>query len=275
MLNTSYTKPTFNYNLLLIQSVNLFDNSFVQRIKQKKSQNYIKHFSNAQKLTPYYNYSYQFTTLYNHDWIFIFGIMLLIFLTFIKVHFPQVIKKQIASVINFKFAIQLVNDKSSIIQKSFCFLLVLYVLSLTLFLTASIYYFYPESIHNPYLFIIVLSFVLIFYILKILLYLFIAYLTDNMVQTKLILLHHSVYYRNFALFLTPLSIAIFFIHMRIFTIFFALMALLFVFFSAMRIYRAIILSLQMKFSYLFIFLYLCTIEIIPLLYSYKMLLIWI
>ncbi|MGQ9847393.1 MAG: DUF4271 domain-containing protein, partial [Bacteroidales bacterium] len=275
MLNTSSIKPIFNYDSLLTEAKGLFENSFTQKILQKNSQKYTEYYISAKKLLPYYNYSERFITLYNHDWVIILGIILLVFLTYVKVQFPQVIRKLINSIVNFQYARQLVDEKSGIVQKSSWFLLSLFVISFSLFLTAFIYYINPASIRNPYLFLVVLSFVLGFYILKISLYLFIAYLTDTLAQTKLILLHYSVYYRNFSLFLTPVSIVLYFIHFRLFAVFFALIALLFVVFSIMRIYRAIFLSLQMRFSYLFIFLYLCTIEIMPLLYSYKMLIMWV
>lgn len=274
MLNLSYIKPAFNYDSLLNESTGLFENSFSQQILQKTPQKYTEHYISAQKLTPYYNYSDQFITLYNHDWIFITGIILLVLLTYVRVQFPQVIKKLITSIINFQYAKQLVDEKSGIIQKSSWFLLSLFVISFSLFLTAFMYYINPESLRNSYLFLVILIFVSLFYLLKILLYLFIAYLTDTLVQTRLILSHYSVYYRNFSLFFTPLSIVLYFIHLRLFAVLFALMVLFFIVFSFMRIYRAIFLSLQMRFSYLFIFLYLCTIEIIPLLYSYKMLIMW-
>lgn len=275
MLNYSYIKPAFNYDSLLTNSTGLFKNSFTQKILQKTPQKYTEHYVSAKKLTPYYNYSDQFITLYNRDWVLITGIILLVFLTYIRVQFPQVIKKLLTSIINFQFAKQLVDEKSGIIQKSSWFLLTLFVISFSLFLTAFIYYIKPESLRNPYLFLVILVFVSVFYLLKILLYLFIAYLTDTLDQTRLIMSHYSVYYRNLSLFFTPLSIVLYFIHLRLFAVLLALMVLFFIVFSLMRIYRAIFLSLQMRFSYLFIFLYLCTIEIIPILYSYKVLVMWV
>jgi hypothetical protein len=173
------------------------------------------------------------------------------------------------------FAKQLVNEKSSVVQKSSWFLLTLFVISFSLFLSAFIYYINPDSAHNPYLFLLVFLFVSGFYLLKISLYFLIGYLTDNLSQTRLIMSHFSVFYRNLSLLFTPLSLVLFFIQLRFLASILIVMVLLFVIFSLMRIYRAFFLSLQMKFSYLFIFLYLCTIELIPLLYSYKILKMWV
>lgn len=275
MLTTSYIKPAYHYDSLATQLSNIEANPFAQKILLKKTKEYTETYQHAKTLTPYYNFSGQFVSLYNHDWVFVVGILLLIFMTYIKVQFSQVIKRLITSVVNFQFAKQLVNEKSGIVQKSSWFLLMLFVISFSLFLSASIYYLNPNSTHNPYLFIIVFLFVSVFYLLKISLYFLVGYLTDNLSQTKLMMSHFSVFYRNLSLLFIPLSIVLFFIQFRLLASLLAVMVLLFIIFSFMRIYRAFFLSLQMGFSYLFIFLYLCTIEIIPLLYSYKILIMWV
>lgn len=275
MLTISYIKPAYHYDSLATQRNTTEVNPFAQKLLLKTPKEYTEQYQHAKIVQPYYNFSEQFVSLYNHDWILVVGIMLLIFMTYVKVQFSQVIKRLLTSVVNFQFAKQLVNEKSSIVQKSSWFLLTLFVISFSLFLSAFIYYINPDSAHNPYLFLLVFLFVSGFYLLKISLYFLIGYLTDNLSQTRLIMSHFSVFYRNLSLLFTPLSLVLFFIQLRFLASILIVMVLLFVIFSLMRIYRAFFLSLQMKFSYLFIFLYLCTIELIPLLYSYKILKMWV
>jgi hypothetical protein len=275
MLTISYIKPAYHYDSLATQRNTTEANPFAQKLLLKTPKEYTEQYQHAKIVQPYYNFSEQFVSLYNHDWILVVGIMLLIFMTYVKVQFSQVIKRLLTSVVNFQFAKQLVNEKSSVVQKSSWFLLTLFVISFSLFLSAFIYYINPDSAHNPYLFLLVFLFVSGFYLLKISLYFLIGYLTDNLSQTRLIMSHFSVFYRNLSLLFTPLSLVLFFIQLRFLASILIVMVLLFVIFSLMRIYRAFFLSLQMKFSYLFIFLYLCTIELIPLLYSYKILKMWV
>ncbi|HOU99050.1 MAG TPA: DUF4271 domain-containing protein [Bacteroidales bacterium] len=275
MLTISYIKPAYHYDSLATQRNTTEVNPFAQKLLLKTPKEYTEQYQHAKIVQPYYNFSEQFVSLYNHDWILVVGIMLLIFMTYVKVQFSQVIKRLLTSVVNFQFAKQLVNEKSSVVQKSSWFLLTLFVISFSLFLSAFIYYINPDSAHNPYLFLLVFLFVSGFYLLKISLYFLIGYLTDNLSQTRLIMSHFSVFYRNLSLLFTPLSLVLFFIQLRFLASILIVMVLLFVIFSLMRIYRAFFLSLQMKFSYLFIFLYLCTIELIPLLYSYKILKMWV
>jgi len=275
MLTISYIKPAYHYDSLATQRNTTEANPFAQKLLLKTPKEYTEQYQHAKIVQPYYNFSEQFVSLYNHDWILVVGIMLLIFMTYVKVQFSQVIKRLLTSVVNFQFAKQLVNEKSSVVQKSSWFLLTLFVISFSLFLSAFIYYINLDSAHNPYLFLLVFLFVSGFYLLKISLYFLIGYLTDNLSQTRLIMSHFSVFYRNLSLLFTPLSLVLFFIQLRFLASILIVMVLLFVIFSLMRIYRAFFLSLQMKFSYLFIFLYLCTIELIPLLYSYKILKMWV
>jgi len=275
MLTISYIKPAYHYDSLATQRNTTEANPFAQKLLLKTPKEYTEQYQHAKIVQPYYNFSEQFVSLYNHDWILVVGIMLLIFMTYVKVQFSQVIKRLLTSVVNFQFAKQLVNEKSSVVQKSSWFLLTLFVISFSLFLSAFIYYINPDSAHNPYLFLLVFLFVSGFYLLKISLYFLIGYLTDNLSQTRLIMSHFSVFYRTLSLLFTPLSLVLFFIQLRFLASILIVMVLLFVIFSLMRIYRAFFLSLQMKFSYLFIFLYLCTIELIPLLYSYKILKMWV
>lgn len=275
MLQYSNIKPDLNYDSLTVCREYNAVNPFASTVFKQQSKIYTETYKNVQNILPYYDYSNKFNAFYNKDWIFVLGILMLFWLTYIKNQFPQVIKKLVVSIYNFQFARQIVDEKSGIMQKSSWFLLSLYVFIVSFLLYGFILYLNPALGTIKYLYLMILAFVLVFYILKVALYISIGYFTDTLNQTKLVLSHFSVYYRNMTLFFAPLSIILYFVHIAYFKYFLFLILLVFSVFSLMRIYRGIFLTIQMKFSYLFIFLYLCAIEIIPLMYSYKFITTWV
>jgi len=274
MLSTSYIKPLYNYDSLIYRPIHAIPNRFAQTVLNISPKQYTEHYPNAKTLMPYYNHAEYSYTLFHHDGVFFLGLTMLIWLTYINVQFPQVIKRLLNSIYNFQYARQLVDEKSGIVQKSSWFLLILFIFSFSLFLTAFIFYIKPSTAQmSLYLYIFV--FVALFYMLKVALFFTLGYLTDTLSETKLILSHFSVFYRNISLLFTPLSIILFFMQIQNLKYLFVLMWFIFLILTLIRIYRGLFLSYQMKFSYLFIFLYLCSVEIIPLLYSYKILIMWL
>lgn len=269
MLQNNIIKANFKYDTLNTHEVNKNVNFSVSTLFKQHNKTYTETYENVQNVLPSYDYSNNFNAFYNKDWIFILGILLLFWLTYIKNHFPQIIKKLVISIFNFQLARQLVEEKSNIIQKTSWFLLIIYIFTVSLLLYCFILYLNPALATIKFLYLMILGSALVFYILKFALYLSIGYFTDTLNQTKVVLSHFSIYYKNMALFFVPLSIILYFVHITFFKYLLFFILLLFLLFSLMRVYRGIFLTRQMKFSYLFIFLYLCIIEIIPLMYCYK------
>jgi len=270
MLYNSNIKPLYNYDSLVNTPSQTIPNLFVQNILKTNPKQFTEHYPQAHTLLPHYNYAENNHTLFHHNGVFFLGLTMLIWLTYIRVQFPQVIKRLITSIYNFQYARQLVDKKSGIMQKSSWFLLILFLFSFSLFLTAFIFYISPVNI-NTLLYLYILILITLFYTIKVALFLFLGYLTDTIAETKLILSHFSVFYRNISLIFTPLSIILFFIKIYVLKYLFIFIWIVFILLTLMRIYRGLFLYRQMRFSYLYIFLYLCTVEIIPLLYSLKIL----
>lgn len=276
MLQCSFIKPNLNYDSLTVCKEYNIVNPFALKVfNQQNNKIYTEIYAHVQNLKPYYNYSSKFNSFYGKDWIFIVGILMLFGLTYIKNQFPQVIKKLVVSIYNFQFARQIVDEKSGIMQKSSWLLLSLYIFIVSFLIYALILYFNPLLESEKFLYLFVFAYVLAYYLFKVILYLSLGYFTDTLNQTRLVLSHFSVYYRNMTLFFAPLSVILYFVRIDYFKYFLLFILVVFLVLSLLRIYRGIFLTVQMRFSYLFIFLYLCAIEIIPLMYSYKIITSWV
>jgi len=210
------------------------------------------------------------------DFIVLYSIALLAFLTYIKLTFANVYRMLLISLTKIQVARQFINEKSGIVKKASVLLMILFILSMSLFLfSVSQYFSIKFSAYSVINFLIITCLTALFYFLKYFLYKLIAYLSDTLEATNFILNHFTIFYRNLAIFLPPLSIISFFIHNSILPYWLVFVALIIIIFSVIRIYRAFILSYQMNFSFYYFFLYLCTIEILPIIYSVKMLNMWV
>jgi Zn-dependent peptidase ImmA (M78 family) len=89
MLTISYIKPAYHYDSLATQRNTTEANPFAQKLLLKTPKEYTEQYQHAKIVQPYYNFSEQFVSLYNHDWILVVGIMLLIFMTYVKYNFRK------------------------------------------------------------------------------------------------------------------------------------------------------------------------------------------
>ncbi len=270
----SYIKPL--HQLDSVNEWNCPANKFSEQIFNLNKA-YTETYPNVQPLLACYSYNEQFQKIdVASNWILLLSFALLCFLTFIKVQFPAIFKQLLISLFNFQYARQLVNEKSGVVQKASFFLLTLYLLAFSFIIYMITIYYRIQISSSPWgqmIIILVLSF--LFYFVKFALYKWTAFLNEQHEKTNLVLSHYSVFYRNLAIFLTPIAAAMPFIHYHFFPFFLYTTLFILISFSLFRLYRAFLLSVQFNVSLLHIFLYLCTVEIVPLIYGIKLLNMWV
>ncbi len=272
----SYIKPILNKPDSLLDNQPIFINHISQKIFANKIQ-YTEQYQNTNIKEGIYRNNEQYSKLMlGTDFIFIYSIALLAFLTYIKLKFTNVFRMLLISLTKVQVARLFINEKSGLVKKSTILMHILFILNMSLFLF-SVSKFYSINFYSSHLLslLLITGFTVLFYFIKYLLYKIFAYLTETQDSTDLILNHFTIFYRNLAIFLTPLSITSFFIHYSLLLYWLIFVILFIIIFSIIRIYRALILSLQMNFSFYYIFLYLCTIEILPIIYSIKLLKMWV
>lgn len=273
----SHIKPILKQpDSLLTENHNFSFNYISYKVFTEKKQ-FTEQYHGSKVPAVLYKQSEQYTKLMSEtDWILLFSITLLAFLTYLKIIFANVFRQLITSLFSLQLARQFINEKSGIVQKASFFLIILFILSISLYFYSVAQYFSffltSSSFGN---FILILSFTVLFFLIKYLSYKLIAYLTETHEITNIFINHFSIFYRNLAIFLPPLSAISFFIHYSLLPYWLISIGLLIIFFSILRIYRAFSLSFQMNFSFYYIFLYLCTIEILPIIYSIKLLNMWV
>lgn len=267
----SNIKPYFNYDSLYLKSEFCTNVSWLKTY-QKNSDEIIQ--KNAIILTPLSRNQQQFDTLYNADWIFIVILFMLSMLVFVKNLYYTMVKQIIKSFFNFQLARQHVNEKSGIAQKASMYLWIEYIIVVTSLIFLILAYLKNSNISYKHYIIILLS-VSTFYVVKFIMYRFFAYVTNQKEFISNIISHYNVIYKNMAIFLAPFIMIGFYLKPAIVLINLILVSILFLIAQGLRIYRGLVISSQNKFLFLYIFLYLCGIELVSILFSIKLLIMWV
>lgn len=276
LITHSSIKPLIPFEQILQSGHTYYHNAFAYSLQNKQNYStYTEQYPSAKQLIPFYTESGKFYSMLHFDWLFILGFVLLAWATYIKVQFPHALIQLLKSLFNYQHARQLINEKSNTVQKLSNYLMILFSFSFTLFLLAFVCFYFSSQIVTYKTFLMIYIFVILFFGMKYLLYLGIGFITDTMVQTKIVINHFNVFYRILAVILLPLSITLFYANYKLVSVLLIVGLCLIAGFYLMRLYRGFILCKQMRFSYLFIFIYLCTLEIIPLIYVLKTFVMWL
>jgi len=276
LMNKSYTniKPFLNYDSLVNSKNILTYTSYENLFSYNK---YTETYPSAKKLVSIYSYQNSHNRLISgNDWIIFLSLGLIILYTYIKYAFSHLFNQHLLSVINFQLIRQVINIKSGASQNFSYFLYALFITILSLYSFICLNFFELKVNDSSfYTYFLILALVSFFYLVKFLMYKFIAYLTETKEDTNTILNYYGVHYKILSLILTPLVIMLFYLNKDLVPFFIYLIFSIIVLFSFIRIYRALKIIFQKRFSFFYIFLYLCTIEIMPLIYSIKLLKMWV
>ncbi|WP_299578560.1 DUF4271 domain-containing protein [uncultured Sunxiuqinia sp.] len=208
------------------------------------------------------------------DWVIGVFILALILLATVRLFFNKYLSQLFHAVINYSTSSRLFRDRSvSVTHASFRLDLIFYLI-----FSVFIFQFFDEfnlslasSSFNTYL--IILGVVIGYYILKRLAYLFAGFVGETSSETTEFLYNMHLYSRILGLFLIPVSLVISFgalqnPRLAVFTGLFICAAFYF-----LLLFRGAKILITKHFSIFYLILYLCTLEILPLIFICNLVLV--
>jgi len=186
-------------------------------------------------------------------------------------------KKNIRQILNAAFSNQkmqyLVREQNLFKSKISLFLYITFIISYSFFLIQAYSYFFISSeIGNIFHVSLKLSVAIAFFILfKWLIMYFIGNIFKNLETALLYILNSLIYNVITSLILIPLTFIIFYIKLDLKEYFLYIGLILLLILNLLRYFRYIIIGLTYsKFSYFYLILYLCSLEILPILIVLKL-----
>jgi len=211
-------------------------------------------------------------SFFNTDWITYFLMFCFVLYAFIQKTFYKKQRVIFSSFFNYRYTNQLIREGNIYNESGFYLLLFLSLLSFAfLLLNWEIYYLYGTflSVNSLSLFLKALGVFTVFYFGKIILQLFLSNVFKlNSLYSEFVLAQH-VFFISFGILALFLSVIVFFTATKIIII---ASIIIFISLYINYIFRLYILTSGSGFFSLFYyFLYICTVEILPLLVVYKQL----
>lgn len=174
------------------------------------------------------------------------------------------------AVVSEKRALKMWNEKSSTTQRNFV------IHNFILLINFSVLFFQLDQQHTVAIthnsigdFLIILAATALFFTLKILTYFFVGFSFSEIDQSRWYSHNVMIIYRGYGFILFPVIIAAPFFPGNVTNVIFVAALVLFAFSQILIFVRAYTISRKTKFSILYLFLYLCALEIIPVLFVVK------
>jgi len=208
------------------------------------------------------------------DWYFILLILILAGIAWARIAYGRFLNLIWISAYSFQFASKTQNEQS-VVQKRFGLAMdLLYLINGSLFLFLLNFYFAPGFLPESGIIVVLISFLLLLSLLlfRVLVMRFTAYLFKRTELFKGFLYHFFIYNKVIGMVITPFLIAIPYAEGVLKeTLIFTGIALI-VLNQLMRLFRAAVYVFKNVILFFYLILYLCTLEILPLLVVIKVLL---
>lgn len=206
---------------------------------------------------------------FSNDWFFIPLLINLILLAFVSYNYKDYILQVLISSINYGASYKLYQENKNIKQKSAFLLSTLSLISVTIFSFQLIKYYLPDfSNYNPLLILILIS---VFLILLVLLNKLINIIIGIIFMQQDISAeyNHNIGFLNQSagLILFPVCVLIIYSNIPVTSIYIGLFSLIVIY--LLRIIRLIKINFNKQINIFYMFLYLCCVEIIPIIYLLK------
>ncbi len=208
------------------------------------------------------------------DWsIGIFIIALIIFAT-VRIFFNKYLNQLFSAVVSYPTASRLFRERSlNILHGSFRLEVLFYIILSYFIFQAGIEFGFDYKLSTITNYFIILSGVLAYFAGKRILYYLVGFVSDNLPPTQEYLFNSNQYYRVLGLILLPVSLIINFASFSNMKIMFYIGIMLILIVYLLLLLRGIKILLMKHFSIYYLILYLCTLEILPLVFIYKLLLV--
>jgi len=207
---------------------------------------------------------------YNADWLTMILIVALVLFASVRFSFSKYLNHLFQSVVNYATSFRMFEEKSYSIANGAVRLEIFFYLTFSVFLFQVANHFNIEFLFkNWVLYLLIFGGVLVYFILKKLVYWAIGTVVEGMEETGEYLFNHDNFNRVAGLVLFPIVILVAFgpfesAHYLIITGFVVWAAFYFLLLG-----RGISILLKKQFSIFYLFLYLCSLEFLPLLLIYK------
>lgn len=198
------------------------------------------------------------------QWLFIFYIVLLIILAWTNFFYSKYLVELFKACFNYRSAEKLFSESSILTGRSAFAILSFFVLSISLSLFLIAYYFNFELIINFIFLILIILFSVIILFIKSLIILFAGKLINKQKAASLYNYNIRLYNQILGLLLFPMLVILNYIdsEYKFFTI--CCMFFTFIFVYILRLIRSAKIFFHEHFSILYLFLYLCIIEFLPI-----------
>lgn len=206
---------------------------------------------------------------FSNDWFLIPILINLILFAFVRYNDKKYILQVLISVINYSTSAKLYRENKNILPRSAFLLTIIFLISSTVFLFQIFKHFLPEF--SDYNSLIVVSLTFIAIILLILLNKFINLITGIIFMQKDISAEYNhntdFFYQTAGLALFPACILIIYSTIPVIGIYFGVFSLFIIYF--LRVIRFFKINFNKQINIFYMFLYLCSVEIIPIIYLMK------
>ena len=206
----------------------------------------------------------------NNDWltlIIFFGILLFASLRY---SYAKYIEHLFLSLFNYATSSRMLQEKNYPVFHGAYRLEIIFYITLSIFLFQLFNLFkWENTVTNPVYFLIIFGFVLLYFYGKKLLYLLLGSTFETQPETREYLFNMDNFNRSLGIILLPVVILVSFAPARnpIFIAFSGIFIILV--FNLVLLQRGFFILLKKQFSIFYLFLYLCTLEFLPLLLIYK------
>ncbi len=205
------------------------------------------------------------------NWVFFSGIFVFIILLIIQTYY----RKQLASVnsalVNMQLADKLMREKNILLKRLYFFLSLIYFLSLAFFFFR-VFSFLNINIqgYNGFsLFIFLFAIISLTLLIRIGVNKIVAFIFDAVVVFKEYEFNNQIIHRNLGLLLLPILLSSYFVPDSITNLVFIIATVLLIVATIFRYFKAVQLLLKHNIVLFYSILYLCTLEILPLLVGVK------
>lgn len=207
----------------------------------------------------------------NSDWIVGVIILSLIIIASVRIIFNTYLKQLFNATIKYSTATRLFRERNFNLLHAAFRLDVLFYLILSLFIYQNAYFFgITLGVTNPFLnYLICFCSIVAYFLAKRFVYMLIAVLTESKTETSEYLFNINIYNRVLGILLFPICLALAFIPLSddkyLILIGLVLVSIVFL----LNLSRGVRILFKKQFSISYLILYLCSLEILPLLVIYK------
>ncbi|MFO7655764.1 MAG: DUF4271 domain-containing protein [Bacteroidales bacterium] len=208
----------------------------------------------------------------NIDWVFWIFIIVAFLFIWIQLFYRKYVVNLFNSVVSFQASSKLYNEKNIVIRRVSLVLNFIFVISISLLLLRiSVFYNQiPEEYDKISFFLIVLNILILYMVVKTILVKLVGYifLQGNLVNDYL---HNAnIYNKSLGIILIPFLFASFYTNSKVAEILLYIIVLIYFFSLIFKIIRGFQIIIKYDIFIFYSILYLCTLEILPLLVGYKL-----